>query len=139
MFDRISAWWRRLPQKTRVHLIASALLVFAGTEIFVLAPYLFDIALIIDVGGLTLVLAALRSSMSASMMQLRALVTAIMKSFGAVMRAGERITDFGSAFFPRWYRHYFLLDRIATRCSAAFLIIGIGLGLTKALITNPWT
>jgi len=117
-----------------VKVIASVLLVFAGTEVFVLAPYIFDIALMIDVGGLVFVLAAMRASVSVSIMQLRELSTVITKPLLAVLRAGEMVADFGSALSPRWYHHYFVVDRIVTRCSAALLIVVVGLVLTKALI-----
>jgi hypothetical protein len=136
ILDKVSSWWRSLPQKTRVQVIASLLLVFAGTEIIVLAPYIFDIALMLDVGGLVFVLAALRSSVSGSMMQLRALMTALTKPVFVISRAGDMVSDFGSTFFPRWYRHYFLVDGIATRCGAALFIAVVGLRLTKALISN---
>ena len=127
----------KLPQKTRVQLIAAVLLVFTGTEIFVLAPYVFDIALMIDVGGMVIVVAALRSSVSVSMMQLRALVTAVVRPLLAVLKVGEMVGDYGSALSPGWYRTCFFVDRITTRCSAAFLVVSIGLVLTKALIANP--
>ncbi len=126
-----------MPQKTRVQLIAAVLLVFTGTEIFVLAPYVFDIALMIDVGGMVVVVAALRSSVRVSMMQLRALATVIVRPLLAVWKAGERVGDFDGALSPGWYRTYFFVDRIATRCSAALIVVSIGLVLTKALIANP--
>jgi hypothetical protein len=135
ILDKVRSWWRSLPQKTRVKLIASVLLVFAGTEVFVLAPYIIDIALMIDVGGLVLVLAALRSSVSVSMMDLRSLMTVITKPFFAVLRACEMVEEFGSVLLaPRWFRHYFLFDRIVTRGAAGLLMVVCGLVLTKTLI-----
>lgn len=134
ILDRISSLRRGLPQKTRVQLIASVLLVFAGTEVLVLAPYIFDIAVMIDVGGLVVVVAALRSSVSVSIMQLRAFGAVITKSLLSVLRAGELVADFGSTFSPSWYRHYFLVDRIATRGGAALFIVSVGLVLTRASV-----
>jgi hypothetical protein len=134
VIDRIRTLWRGLPQKTRVQLIASVLLVFTGTEVLVLAPYIFDIAVMIDLGGLVVVVTALRSSVSVSIMQLRALATVIMKPLRAVLRAGESVAVFGSAFSPSWYRGYFLFDRIATRCGAALVFGSVGLVLTRAAI-----
>lgn len=134
MLDRIPTLWRGLPQKTRVQLIASVLLVFAGTEVLVLAPYIFDIAVMIDIGGLVVVVAALRSSVSVSILQLRAFGTVITKLLGSVLRAGQLVGDFGATFSPRWYRGYFLVDRISTRCGAALVFGSVGLVLTRAAL-----
>lgn len=123
-----------MPQKTRVQLIAAALLVLAGTEAFVLAPYILDIALLIDVGGLVVIVAALRSSISVSLMQLRAFAATFAKTLFSIYRTGKLMRDFGSEFLPRWYPHYFLVDRICTRASVALLALSIGLQLTKALV-----
>lgn len=133
IFDKLCIWWRSLPQKKRVQLIASVLLVFAGTEVFVLAPYILDIAVMIDVGGLVVVIAAFRSSVSVSMMQLRALLSAVFKPILVVFRFGETISDFGSHIAPNWYRRYYLVDRIVTRSSAALLVLVVGVVLAKTL------
>jgi hypothetical protein len=133
IFDKLRMWWRSLPQKTRVQLIASVLLVFAGTEVFVLAPYIFDIALMIDVGGLVVVIAAFRSSVSVSMMQLRALLWAATKPIFAAFRICEAVSDFGSNIAPSWYRRYFIIDRIATRFGAALVLLVVGAVVVKTL------
>jgi len=135
IFKMISSWWRGLPQKTRVRLIASVLLIFAGTELFVLAPAIFDIALMIDVGGLVFVLAALRSSVSVSMLQLRMAMTVVTKPLFAITRSVERVNDFGSVLSAKWHRRYFSVTRMGTRFfSAALLVVFVGLALTKALV-----
>lgn len=59
MNSRLRTWWTRLPRKTRIQLIASVLMLFTGTEIFVLAPYVFEIAVMIDVFGAVLIYSAL--------------------------------------------------------------------------------
>jgi len=131
----VSSWWRRLPQKTRVWLIASVLLVFAGTEVLVLAPYILDIAIMIDVGGLVLVLAALRSSVSDTMMQLRAGLRVVATPFIVVQRAGEIVADFGLALSERWYFRNLIMDQIATRCCQAVLIAVVSVLPAKVLLT----
>jgi len=44
-------WWHRLPQTTRIRLIAGVLLVLFFTEAFVFAPWAFDVATLIDLLG----------------------------------------------------------------------------------------
>ena len=80
---------------TRFTGVVSALLILAGTEIFVLAPYIIDIAVMIDVGGLVFVTAAIRASVSLTGMQLRELATTFARPFLAVSRTVERAVDFG--------------------------------------------
>jgi len=90
----------------------------------------------IDVGGLVFVLAALRSSGSGWITQFRAVTTVLSKPVFMISRAGDMISDFGSVLFPRWYRHYFVVERIASRCGVALFIAVIGMALTKAFISN---
>lgn len=44
-------WWRRLPRKTRIRLIAGVLLALLGTEAILLAPWAFEMAFLIDLFG----------------------------------------------------------------------------------------
>jgi hypothetical protein len=134
IFNHLRIWWRSLSQKTRVQIIASVLLVFAGTEVFVLAPYIFDIAVLIDVGGLVVVIAAFRSSVTVSMMQVHALLSVALKPIVAVSKIGEVLSDFGSNISPNWYRRYFFVDRVATRSSAAFLMLAVGVAVARLVV-----
>lgn len=123
-----------MPRKNRVQIIASVLLVFAGTEVFVLAPYLFEIAVLIDIGGLVVVMAALRSSVSVSMMQVHALLSVILKPIVVVSRIGEEVADFGNNISPNWYRRYFFVDRITTRSSAAVFALAVGVAVARFVV-----
>ena len=136
VLEGIRTWWRRLPQKKRVQIIASLLLIFAGTETLFLAPYIFDIALMIDVGGLVVVFSMLRSSLVDSLFQIRVLISVIAKPLLTVMKAIEVVTDFGFVFSPRWYHKYFLLERAVTRLSAAVLVASVGLAPTGVFIAH---
>jgi hypothetical protein len=133
MLDQINSWWRGLPQKTRVKLMASVLLVFAGTEVLVLAPYIFDIALMIDVCGFVVVAAALRASVSVSMMQVRDLVMTVSRPLFLISRAADALADFGFTRFPKWYQHCFLVERFANRCSASVLLLFVALMVIKVV------
>lgn len=131
ILKKLSTWWRSYPQKKRVKIIASVLLIFAGSEAIILAPVLFDIALMIDIGGMAFVLTAIRSSVSVSMMQARSFAMTLVKPIMMVFRAGEIIENWDFGLSPK---HYWLMNRIVTRSAAASLIIGIGLLVTKTLI-----
>jgi hypothetical protein len=135
MLDKISSRWHSLPRKTRVKLIAAVLLVFAGTEVLTLAPYIFDIALMIDVCGFVFVIAACRASVSVSMMELRELVITTARPLFWISEVGDKIAEFGFTRFPKWYRHCFLLHRFANRCSAAFLVLLVALLVMKVAIS----
>ena len=133
--DKVSSWWRSVPQKTRVKLIVMMLLLFAGTEMIVLAPYILDIAVMIDVGGLIFVLAAIRASVSLSAMQLRESMAMMAKPLFAVSRTVEKVVDFGLDLPPKWYHRWLLVGRIAARCrNTALPIIFIGFIDMKALV-----
>ena len=123
-----------MPQKTRVKLIVTVLLLLAGTEMFVLAPYIFDLALMIDVGGLVFVLAAVRASVSVSAIQLRELVAMLTKPLFTASTMVEKVVDLGSELPPRWCHHGLSAGLVSARyCSAALMIVFVGLALTKAL------
>jgi hypothetical protein len=113
------------------------LLLLAGTEVFVLAPYIFDIAVMIDVGGLVFVLAAVQASVSASAMQLRGVLTVITKPLFAASTLVEKIVDFGSGLPPKWCQRG-LSGGLATAryCSAGLMIVYLGLVVTKAFIAT---
>jgi hypothetical protein len=136
VLERIRTGWRRLPQKKRVQIIASVLLIFAGTETLFLAPYVFDLALMIDVGGLVVVFSMLQSSLVDSLLQIRVFIFAITRPLLTVMKAIEVVTDFGFVFSPRWYHKYFLMERVVTRFSAALLVASVGLALTGVFIAH---
>lgn len=124
-----------MPQKTRVKLIVMVLLLCAGTEVFVLAPYILDIAVMIDVGGLIFVLAAVQASVSLTAMQLRDSMAMIAKPLFAVTRRIEKVVDFGMDLPPNWYQRWLLVGRIAASCrNAALLIVFVGFIAAKALI-----
>ena len=55
-------WWRRLPRKTRVRLIACVFLELAGTEVVFVAPHILELAAMIDVLGFTFVPGAMLTS-----------------------------------------------------------------------------
>ena len=136
VLERIRSGWRRLPQKKRVQIIASILLIFAGTETLFLAPYIFDLALMIDVGGLVVVFSMLRSSLVDSLFQIRAFISVITKPLLMVMKAVGVVPDRGPGLSPRWYHKYFLLERAVTRFSAALIVAFVGLALTGAIIAH---
>lgn len=131
---KLSTWWRSYPQKKRVKIIASVLLIFAGSEALILAPVIFDIALMIDIGGLAFVLTVLRASVSASMIQIRSIAAGFLKPVMLVIKVGEIMSDWGSDFPLKWHRQYFLIDRLTIRFAAAFLVVGVSLFATRALI-----
>lgn len=134
IFKKLSGWWRRYPQKKRVKIIAAVLIIFAGSEAIILAPIMFDIALMIDIGGMAFVFAAIRSSVRVSMMQLRSLARSILKPIRVIFRVGETMADWGSNLYPRWWKPYGIMNEIMTKSAAAILIVGIGLLLTKTFI-----
>ena len=124
-----------MPQKTRVKLIVTALLLLAGTEVFVLAPYIFDLAVMIDVGGLVFVLAAVQASLSVSAMQLREFMTVITKPLFAASTIVEKVVDFGTELPPKWFHRWLSAGLVTARyCSAALMIVFAGLALAKTLI-----
>jgi hypothetical protein len=120
---QLSHWWQRLPQKTRVHLIATVLLVFAGTEVLVLAPAILDIAAMIDVFGMAMIVAAIRSSVSVSIAQLRDLIAGLTRPLFAGFRAADRAADFGLVVLPRWHRQYLLVDTVGTQAAATMIAV----------------
>jgi hypothetical protein len=120
---KLSEWWHRLPQKTRVNLIATLLLVFAGTEVLVLAPAILDIAAMIDVFGMAMIVAAIRSSISVSLSQIRDGFATFAKPLIAAFRAADRTADFGLALFPRWPRQYLVIDALGTTAAAMLLAV----------------
>ena len=134
LIDKLNSWWRRLPQKTRVQLIATVLLVLAGTEVLVLAPYVVDIAVMIDVGGLALVLAALRSSLGVSLVQLHTVLSVVLRPWYLLQRVGESAAGCGLELSEQWYYRFPKLDLIARRCYEAVLVFALGVELTRALI-----
>jgi len=70
-------WWRRLPQKTRIRLIAGIFLILAGTEAVVLAPQIFEMAFLIDALGFTFVAGAALLSLQIYLAQIRQILSAV--------------------------------------------------------------
>ena len=125
-FPAPRAWWRKLPQKTRVHLIASVLLVFAGTEIFILAPYFYEIAVMIDVFGSAFVLAAAAASVRMTLLRIRELFwLVVVRPVSWVLRLGEAACDAGINLPTIWLARLFRADALLARVIlAGFATLG---------------
>ena len=130
MFSILRSWWSRVPQKTRVRLIASVLLVFAGSEVLVLAPFVVDLALTIDLFGMAMIVALIRSSLSVSVVQLVDAFSAVLRPLAATFRALDAVADFGVIILSRWERQYLVVDAVSTRIGVSFVVLSVGVGLT---------
>lgn len=96
-------WWRKLPRNARIQLIASVLLVFAGTEILILAPLYFEIAVMIDAFGSVFVLAALGASIRLSLLRLRELLWwGVVRPARSALHAAIAFSDFGMKLPSVW-------------------------------------
>jgi hypothetical protein len=135
ILQRLNRWWHRLPQKTRIQLIASVLLVFAGTEVLVLAPYVLDIAAMIDVFGLAMIAAAIKSSFSVSLLQLRELAHTTARPLVAASRVADALADSGMLLLSRWDRHYLVIDRLGTKTAGAFLVLFTVAAVARTMTT----
>src|SRR5687768_550920 len=115
-FPNPRAWWRKLPKKTRVQVIASVLLVFAGTEILVLAPYVFEIAAMIDLFGLAFVFAAVSSSIRLCLDRIKWLfIQFLIRPATAVFRVIVAISDCGSKVPNDWLLWFLRADSFVGR------------------------
>jgi hypothetical protein len=57
------SWWHGLPRKMRVRIIAFAFLALAGTELLFLAPFIIEMAAMIDLMGLVFIGGAILTSL----------------------------------------------------------------------------
>lgn len=130
MFATIKSWWSKVPQKRRVQVIAFVLLMFAGSEVLVLAPFMLDLAVTIDLFGMAMVIVLLRSALSASAVEG---LWAVLKPVAAAIDAIDRSADFGVAILSRWEREYLVVDVVCTRVCMAFLALSLGLALTAVV------
>src|SRR5579883_2238484 len=82
-------WWRRLPQRTRVRIIAAIILIVVGAEAIVLAPGIVEIAILVDSMGVVFVVLAFLAYAKVSILYLRHTLTidlpnAVRRSLGVM-------------------------------------------------------
>jgi hypothetical protein len=97
---KLRAWWRGLPTKTRVKWIAGALLVLAGAEVVVMAPFIFELAVLIDAVGVMFVLAAGWAAMRQTWLLYWTRLYAITRGVG---RLADRIANLGAGIPIEWH------------------------------------
>src|SRR4051812_13135034 len=97
-FPNIVGWWKRIPRTTCIRIIAAALLVFAGTEALLLAPQIFEMAVMIDAFGSTFLVATLFSSFQTPLLQLR---TAVQSGRQQSKHAMARLTSTIRSLAPK--------------------------------------
>ena len=86
VIGQLSTWWRCLPKKTRVRLLVCVLVVFVGSEFIVLAPEIFEIAVLIDALGLAFAVTMVSASIQLSLLQLTQFSTTVISRLNRVAR-----------------------------------------------------
>ncbi len=122
----LHSWWRGLPTETRVKWIASILLVFAGTEALVLAPFIFDLAALIDAFGILFVLAAGRASVGQSLIGLALQLRRVLGFVRALFCRIDAVADFGANLPVTWHRRCLAVDAFAARVLIGCCVLGSG-------------
>lgn len=136
----LKTWWRGLPQNKRVKLIAAVLLLFAGTEVLVMAPFVLDLALLIDTVGVLFVLATAWASFAASMAQIGTRARSMARPALGFFRALHTATGLATETPPFWLPRYWTFDAAATRvCKVVgplVVILAFGLPLVHFLTSR---
>jgi hypothetical protein len=126
-------WWRDLPQKTRIRLIACIFLVLAGPEVVILAAPILEVAAMVDLLGLAFFATAILASVQVWYLQLRGMGNLLrdwLKAGGgglcsAVKEAKRRLKGpflFYSIFLERYLRRaQFVCGALAIGLSASRL------------------
>ncbi len=91
-------WWRRLPQRTRVRIIAAIILIVVGAEAIVLAPGIVEIAILVDSMGVVFVVLAFLAYAKVSILYLRHTLTidlpnAVRRSLGVMPSVISDLSD----------------------------------------------
>jgi hypothetical protein len=100
IFGKLRAWWRGLPTKTRVKWISGTLVVLAGAEVAVMAPFIFELAVLVDAVGVMFVLAAGWAAMRQTWLLYWARLYAIIRGVG---RVADRIANLGAGIPIEWH------------------------------------
>ncbi len=107
------------------------MLIFAGTEVLVLAPFIFDVAALVDTFGLLFVLAAGGASVRQSLGRLWWPVREGAKGILVAFRGVDAIADFGSKLSAKWQQQYLVVDVFAAR-----MVLGLCVLFFSALAFN---
>jgi len=122
-------WWRSLPTKTRVRLIACVFLALAGTEVLFIAPHILELAAMIDALGFAFVAGAIATSIKMWCSQVKGLirrVVTISRSAYDHLQAGLSIVQeaiVGPAFILMRFSRSVLYWSSVAACSTVFILV----------------